>query len=172
MVLAPGEYHKLHKMLNRSELKRTAARKTTNRPMINPDQDNFSNSGSAKNTDWYKTKTIINQKCVCLLSPDHDNMVAPSSKTDKDGNDILKHTYVLDYDRSMVGVDMMGDAAGYEKSLQKAQQIFFIILLQCILSAHRVCKLRGGTQDFLMFLQHLVRQLLTFSPEQNPTATP
>ena len=46
-------------------------------------------------------------KVVCLLSTDHGNKVAPSSKTDKDGNPVFKPTCVLDYNCSMGGVDVM-----------------------------------------------------------------
>ena len=45
-----------------------------------------------------------------------------------------------------------------------------LLMLQCLLSAHHLYKLAGGTNDFLKFLHDVVMQLLTFSRGQNPTA--
>ena len=46
-------------------------------------------------------------KVVCLLSTDHANKVAASSKKDKDGNMLMKPTAVLDYSLSMGRVDLL-----------------------------------------------------------------
>jgi len=108
------------------------------------------------------------------LSTDHANKVAASSKKDKDGNDIVKPTCVLDYNRSMGGVDLMDQQLESLLVIRKAykwyKKLFFRFRLQCLLSAHRLYKLGGRKEDFLKFLHDAVSQLLTFTPRLNPTA--
>ena len=114
-------------------------------------------------------------KVVCLVSTDHADTVAASAKKDKDGNDIVKPTCVLDYNRSMGGVDLMDQQLESLLVIRKAykwyKKLFFRFMLQCLLSAHRLYKLGGGREDFLKFLHDVVTQLLTFAPRLNPTAT-
>ena len=113
-------------------------------------------------------------KVVCLLSTDHANKVAASSKKDKDGNPVIKPTCVLDYNHSMGGVDLMDQQLQSLLVIRKAykwyKKLFFRVILQCLLSGHKLYKLRGGTHDFLKFLHDVVTQLLTFSPRLTPTA--
>ena len=107
-------------------------------------------------------------KVVCLLSTDHCNKVAPSSKTDRDGNPVLKPTCVHDYNRCMGGVDLMDQQLQSLLVIRKAykwyKKVFFRLLMQCLLSSHKLYKLRGGRNDFLKFLHDIVTQLLALAP--------
>jgi len=84
-------------------------------------------------------------KVVCLLSTDHCNEVVPSSKTDRDGNPVLKPTCVLDYNRCMGGVDLMDQQLQSLLVIRKAytwyKKVFFRLLMQCLLSSHKMYKL-------------------------------
>ena len=114
-------------------------------------------------------------KVVCLVSTDHANMVATSSKKDKDGNNIVKPTCMLDYNRSMGGVDLMDQQLESLFVIRKAykwyKKLIFRFMLQCLLSAHQLYKLGGGKEDFLKFLHDVVSQLLTFTPKLKLIAT-
>jgi len=115
-------------------------------------------------------------KVVCLLSTDHCNEVVPSSKTDRDGNPVLKPTCVLDYNRCMGGVDLMDQQLQSLLVIRKAykwyKKVFFRLLMQCLLSSHKMYKPRGGRNDFLKFLHDIVTQLLALAPRLAPTRTP
>jgi len=97
---------------------------------------------------------------VCLLSSDHANAVAASSKKDKDGNDVIKPTCVLDYNRSMGGVDVVDQQLESLLVIRRAykwyKKLFFRFMMQCLLSSHRLYKLSGGKEDFLKFLHDVV----------------
>ena len=93
-----------------------------------------------------------------MLSTDHDNKVATSSKNDKNGNPAIKPTCVLDYNHSMGGVDLMDQQLQsllvIRKTYKWYKKLFcFRVILQCLLRGHKLHKLRGRTHDFLKFLQ-------------------
>jgi len=107
-------------------------------------------------------------KIVYLLSTAHKDEIAASSKPDKDGNPVLKPTCVLEYNKSMGGVDLMDQQLDsllvIRKSYKWYKKVFFRVIMQCMLSAHKLMQLNGGQQDFLKFLHDAVPQLLTFAP--------
>jgi len=69
-----------------------------------------------------KDKSNNKPKVVCLLSTDHANVVAPSPKKDKDGNDIMKPMCVMAYNRSMASVDLMDQQLEALLVIRKAYQ--------------------------------------------------
>jgi len=88
-----------------------------------------------------------------MVSTDHANNVDASSKKDKD---IVKLTSVLDYTRSMGGIDLMDQQLESPLVISKAykwyKKLFFRFMLQCLLGTHRLYKLGRGREDFLKFL--------------------
>jgi len=90
-------------------------------------------------------------KVVYMLSTDHANMVAAAPKKDKDGNTVLKPTCVLDYNRCMGGVDLndqqLESILAIRKSYKWHKKLFFRFMLQCLLSAHKLYKIYGGTNE-------------------------
>jgi len=110
-------------------------------------------------------------KVVYLLSTCHKNEIATAPKKDKDGNAILKPTCVLDYNKSMGGVDLIDQQTEnlmlIRKSYKWYKKIFFRLLSLCLLSAHKIYKFQGGQHDFLKFVHDVITQQLTFSPRLN-----
>ena len=59
--------------------------------------------GKIQGTERQGKQTTV----VCLLSSDHGNTAAPSGKTNKDGESVIKPSCVLDDNRHVGGVDQM-----------------------------------------------------------------
>jgi len=58
------------------------------------------------------------------------------------------------------------------KSCKWYKKVFFCLLMQCLLSSHKIYKLNGGRNDFLKFLHDIVTQLLALAPRLTPARTP
>ena len=97
----------------------------------------------------------------------HPNAIAASSKKDKDGNSIMKPTCVLEYNKCMGGVDLVDQQLDSLLVIRKYykwyKKVFFRLLLQCMLNAHKLMQ-RQGKQDFLKFLHDAVTQMVAISP--------
>ena len=119
-------------------------------------------------------KSNKQEKVVFLLSSDHGNDVVSSGKQTKDGQVIMKPTCVLDYNKNMGGVDMMDQQLESLLVIRKAykwyKKLFFRLLMQSFLSAHKLYQLNGGKNDFLKYLHDVVTQLLTCSQRLSATA--
>jgi len=115
-------------------------------------------------------------KVVHLLSTAHGNDIAASSKKDKDGNAVMKPTCVLDYNKSMGGVDLMDQQLDsllvIRKTYKWYKKIVFRLLMQSMLSAHKLMQLQGDKHDFLKFVHDVITQLLTLAPRLTRAARP
>ena len=67
-------------------------------------------------------------KVVCLLSTDHANKVAASSKKHKDSNVLMKSTAILDYNQSMGGVDLLDQQLESLKVYRKSYKCYKNVL--------------------------------------------
>jgi len=114
-------------------------------------------------------------KVVHVLSTAHGNNVAASAKKDKDGNAVMKPTCILDYNKSMGGVDLMDQQLDsllvIRKSYKWYKKIVFRLLMQIMLSSHKLMQLKGDGHDFLKFVHDVVTQLLTFAPRLNRSSS-
>jgi len=77
-----------------------------------------------------------------MLTTAHGNEIAASSKTDTDCNAVMKPTCLLEYNKSTGGVDLMDQQLDSLlvicKSYKWYKKVFFGVLLQCMLSAHKL----------------------------------
>ena len=112
-------------------------------------------------------------KLVYLLTTSHANAIAACSKKDKDGNAIMKPARVLDYNRCMGGVDLVDQQLDsllvIRKTYKLYKKVVFRVLLQCMLSTHKLMQREGGKQDFLKFTHDVVTQMLSVSPRLHRT---
>jgi len=114
------------------------------------------------------------EKVVCLLSADHGNDVVETRKRTADGQKVLKPSCVVDYNCKMGGVDMVDQQLEsvlvVRRSYKWYKKLFFRLLMQALLSAHKLYQLCGGRDDFLRFLHNVIMQLLAHSARLTPTA--
>ena len=145
---------------------------------VNRGESKFSLSSTGVLAVKYRAlqdKSNKKPKVVHLLTTDHPNKVGRSAKKDRAGNDVLKPECVLEYNRKMGGVDLMDQQLDslpvIRKSYKWHKKLFFRFLLQCLLSAHKLYKLKGGPHDFLKFVHDVVTELLTFAPRLKSKST-
>jgi hypothetical protein len=81
----------------------------------------------------------------------------------------VKPDCILHYNRCMGGVDLVDQQLDsvlvIRRSYKWYKKIFFRLLMQCLLSAHKLYRLRGGQNDFLRFLHDAVTQLIVTAPK-------
>ena len=86
----------------------------------------------------------------------------------------MKPTCKLDYSKYMGGVDMTDQQLESLLVIRKAykwyKKLFFRLLMQSFLSAHKLYQLNGSKNDFLKYLHDVVTQLLTYSQRLSVTA--
>jgi len=92
-------------------------------------------------------------KIVHLLSTAHGNNVAASSKKDKDSNAVMKPTCIQHYNKSMGGVNLMDQQLDslliIRKSYKWYKKVVFRLLMQIMLSAHKLMQLKGdGVSEY------------------------
>ena len=110
------------------------------------------------------------KKDVKMLTTMHNASMTNTGKVDRKGNDIVKPSCVLTYNRGMGGVDNSDQRASTYCSVRKQvkwyKKLFFYMFDMCVVNSYLVYKeLRNGEAccDLLQFRMMLVNQLIITS---------
>ena len=121
-----------------------------------------------------KDKSDGKPKVVYRLTTEGPASMAPSGKSDKVGNPIVKPACVNSYNLNMGGVDMTDQQLHSVSLVRKTYKWYLKIALrlfmQCVLSAHKLhTKITDSKAEFLEDFKALIGILISSSPKLNLT---
>jgi hypothetical protein len=115
-------------------------------------------------------------KVVYMLTTSHGVEMKNSGTTGRDGSVVMKPTCIIDYNHNMGGVDMVDQQLHTMDVLRKTykwyKKVFLRLVMQCMLSAHRIYQVRGGKSDFLAYVHDVITQLLANSVQLQRGSVP
>lgn len=123
-----------------------------------------------------KDKSNKKPKEVHLLSTSNKAELVNLGKN-KDGQDIMKPSCVVEYNHNMGGVDVCDQQLHMIQTVRKTykwyKKLFIRLMMQCMLASHKLYLLNNpqkkGQVDFLRFCHDVVSGLLINSPKMNRT---